>query len=360
MKDNYEKPKEIITGEAKEIGREVFAAEVKNNVVWKNAEVEMPFRLEKGKPANLGVFLIEHPEKGRKGLKVKALDEHFRSALLGRVVFQDKRGCLYRDVDIKGSGGLDRTLDTEIHVEPLRPHSRKEQRYETTWGILNWSYAENDRELSEFFTKEGLRTHRVLAIIRLDEVLNEEGRPISIQEARKKGYLKKDEEPVIAVRAFGTKARISEVGNSLLLKDAKKMVAQEFGISHEKFSDKEYAEWFAKMLGTQVGRIHRLGYYHRYLTHHNITLDCKIVDLDTVIKLPRREESRANEILNDDIANILNTIGFLNNKLKSPTNTHTLSNLFWQGYRQEVGEKFLQKNPTVAKFIGKENLKTTQ
>ncbi|MBI2639591.1 MAG: hypothetical protein HYW90_01715 [Candidatus Sungbacteria bacterium] len=351
MRDNFERPKEIITGEAKEAGQEIFAAEIKNEVVWQNKDVDMPFRLEEGKPTKLGVFLVEHPQKRREGLKVRAFNEHFRSALLGRVVFQDKEGRLYRDVDLKGMGGLDRRLEPKIRVEPLRPRRRSEQKYETTWGILNWGYAENDRELSEFFTKEGLRTHRVLAIIRLDEVLDERGRKISVTEAREKGYIKKNEEPVIAIRAFGTKARISEIKNEALLKDAEKMVAQEFGIDPKKFSDKEYAEWFAKTLGEQVGRIHRLGYYHRYLTIHNVTLDCRIVDLDTVIKLPRNKEQRGKELIKEDITAVLDTIDFFDSCLNHPAGKRILGNLFWQGYQQEVGEKFLSENPAIAKFI---------
>lgn len=365
MKDNYERPKELITGEAKEIGQEVFAAEVKNAVVWKNDEVEMPFRLEEGKPTRLGVFLVEHPEKGRRGLKVKAFDEHFRSALLGRVVFQDKEGRLYRDVDLKGSGGLVMDWEyqgnykkvKEVMIQPLKPGEAWRNPKKMTWGILDWGHAEKDRDLSEYFAKRELRTHRTLAIIRLDEILDEKSHAISIPEARKKGYVKKDEEPVIAVRAFGTKARISEAGDKQLLEDAQAMVAQELGRKPNEFSEKEYVEWFAETLGKQIARLHRLGYYHRYLTTHNITLDCRIVDFDSARKHPRRDDLRI-QGLKKDLEAILDTLEYLSDRIKDQINRHFLNNLFWKGYRQEIGEKFLQKTPAINELIGKENLGT--
>ena len=59
------------------------------------------------------------------------------------------------------------------------------------------------------------------------------------------------------------------------------MVSQELGYKRT-ITDKEYFEWFAKTLGENVGIMHRNGWTHRYLSSHNVTLDCRIVDLDSV------------------------------------------------------------------------------
>jgi hypothetical protein len=48
-------------------------------------------------------------------------------------------------------------------------------------------------------------------------------------------------------------------------------------------SDLEYLKWFAKTLGYNIGLMHKNGFEHHYIDGgHNVTLDCRIVDLDGI------------------------------------------------------------------------------
>ncbi len=293
--DMFEKKGDIITGmgniEETGLEKKLPAIEVKNEVVWMNDDVEMPFNFEEDKPSKVGVFLTPEPNGKDAIFHVKVMDNHFRSALLGKVIFKDKEGNLYRDVDIKGMGPIS---DANLMTGSIEAGSAKNiARGQTPWGFFDWGYAETDRDMSEFFIKQGLRTHRVLAIIRLDEIVVENGEKISVSKARKLGYIKYTTKPVIEVRAFGTKARIADANNQVLLEDAKHMVAQELEKTPYDFSKEDYIKWFAQTLGKQVAIIHNAGFTHEYLTSHNITLDCRIVDLDSVEKI------KTDKLLND-------------------------------------------------------------
>src|SRR3989338_5226864 len=289
--DKFEKKPGLITGLG-ETGNfdleKLPAVEVKNKVVWVNSDVEMPFNFEEDKPSKIGVFLTPEPNEQEPVFHVKVMDNHFRSALLGKVVFKDNEGNLYRDVDIKGMGPISppNSNDPFLMVESVEAGSaRNVAKGKTPCGFLDWGFAETDRDMSEFFIKQGLRTHRALAIIRLDEIVVENGEKISVSKARKLGYIKYTTEPVIEVRAFGTKARITDGDNQFLLEDAKRMVAKELGKDSNNFSNNDYIHWFSQTFGKQVAIIHNAGFIHGYLTDHNITLDCRIVDLDSVKKI---------------------------------------------------------------------------
>lgn len=301
--ERFEKaPGNLVTGIGVEVGEKLPAIEVKNEVVWVNDSVEMPFKFEEEKPSKIGVFLTSKPDERESVFRVKVMDNHFRSALLGKAVFKDKEGNLYRDVDIKGMGSIN---PLNLMVESLQADSaRKIPKGKTPWGFLDWGFAETDRDMSEFFIKQGLRTHRALAIIRLDEIVVEGGEKISVSKARKLGYIKHTTEPVIEVRAFGTKARITDGKNQVLFEDAKRMVAQELGTDPQNFSNDDYSNWFAQTLGRQVAIIHNAGFTHGYLTDHNITLDCRIVDLDSVKKIKTEKLLNKPEIRSDIIQTI--------------------------------------------------------
>ena len=60
----------------------------------------------------------------------------------------------------------------------------------------------------------------------------------------------------------------------------------------EHFSYAEYLKWFAKTLGTNVARMHKAGYSHRFLHSQNVTADCGIMDNDSVKELPQDWLSR--------------------------------------------------------------------
>ena len=297
--------------------REFFALfdKVDNKVIFTNDDVLFPLKMKEGEPSPLGIFAekvlsdrlkrAEQLSPEEKEKIVEVCEGHKRSALLARAIFRDKEDRLYRDIDVKGIGMIEwqwpegKGLGVEISSRLGEPSGGGRG------GLLDENLAFYDMQMSEEFYKAGIRTSRVLGIIRLNELIKD-GKRISLEEARKGGIIDKEFSPVISVRAFGTKARVDELinmpsgdieGRSLLLKDAQELVEQELG---KKFSStEEYLEWFAKTLGKNVGLCHKNHWAHGYLSGHNITLDCRIVDLDGVTK------SRDFDDFKEDIADAL-------------------------------------------------------
>lgn len=286
-------------------GREnlVVLSKVDNKVLEVNTNVFMPLKLEKGKPSPMGLFveamLRDESDTSLEGkFREEFWSSHHRSMLLGKAFFEDNEGRLYRDIDIKGMGFLaiqgayrgakpailvpGKTRYAEAFLAGVSPHG----------GLLDRDVAFYDYCVAEEFTQAGIRTHRGLAIIELRELIVN-GRRKSVNELKKYGLIDKDFYPVIEVRAFGTKARISD-RTPEQLEDAKRLVAQELGIEFN--SDEEYFKWFAQELGRNVGLMHKNGWLYTNWTDQNITLDCRIVDLDSVEALTdekhRQEDTR--------------------------------------------------------------------
>lgn len=299
--------------------RLLLFAPVANTVTVVNPDLSLPFSIEIGKSASIGIFaesaLNENPIDIPPGKRVlQRLPHHMRSALFLSEPFSDKDGGWYRDIDIKGVGylGLPTQLGESWIAIVSRPGQRKDKpdedgRYER-YGLLDKPTAYYDYEWEKKFTKAGVRTVKTVAITDLHELIV--GRKkISLDEAIKNGTIDPDFNPVIQARAFGTLARVrdlqdfhrlewveelakkhkEEIGISndmtnyqatsdMLLRDAKKLVAHELG--KETISDKEYLEWFARTLGENVAIIHKNGWQHNYLHDQNITLDCRIADFD--------------------------------------------------------------------------------
>lgn len=305
------------------------AVKVKNEVYWVNQEIEFPFKLEEGKECDLAL-MIDFFKKAEKTYPLETHVSHGRTGILGRVIFRDKQGRLYRDIDLKGIG----LKGGPPFEDPGRTAPE---------GLADLSDILEDKRMAEEFLEKGIRTYRYNAIIKLKEILGKEGLPISIEEAKKQGLIYKEREPVIGIRDWGTRMRIEDTYQRVYygspeVEDAKKLVTQEFGFDSKKFTTKSYLEWFAKTLGTQVGLIHRNGWYHEYLSRHNITLDCRIVDLDSVKKLPRdpiKREKRRSDDFNSASWRLINFLEFLNKKyLKG-----ILKKLFEESYQKALEEK---------------------
>lgn len=297
-----EESRELPIGEAKKLGelaREkwhehlLLFSEVKNRVLWVNPNVDIPVKLEKGESSPLGLFVEatfrESPEElpeGKHALEVWRM--HRRSALLGRVIFADDKGRCYRDIDLKGIGHVfSAGIRSAIVLEPSKPSSGV--------GLLDRDSAFYDRQVSEEFLLAGIRTHRVLATIELKELIVNQ-RKLSLREAIEEGIIDDNFHPVVELRAFGTKTRIIDIGptstkeeRELLFKDAKKLVSQELGYKKPMVPE-EYLNWFAKTLGVNVGLMHKNGWFHGNPTVYNITLDCRVVDLDSVTQLTNESE----------------------------------------------------------------------
>ena len=276
--------------------------EVDNEVIWTNPafEGQLPFKLEEYKRTNLGLFLS--PEGSADSKQVEIHEFHTRSAILGRVIFRDKDGSLYRDVDIKGLG----SSESRRQYKGLRYGG-----VNAVPGILDEASALKDQYFEEKLFEAGVRTPRTLALVRLREILTERSKPVSIGKAKKRNFFSRKKKalpqeinPVLSIRAFGTRMRVEDIwepenkNRLLYIKDAKELVASELKTEAKDFSDIKYLEWFSLTLGQNIGRMHRNNMAHNNLGTHNVTLDCRIVDFDTVSQL---NEKAAEQTIHDNL-----------------------------------------------------------
>lgn len=291
------------------------AIEIKNKVLWVNpAFKEAPFKLQKGKQTKLGMFftprVFDSQLREYKNLVIMPESSEGRSGMIGSVIFRDKEGRLYRDVDIKGAGAFSKSVLVEEYMVDNSQHDRYRDKDDEARGLLDFGYALHDKEYSEKFLKAGIRTHRILGILGLKEVIGPAGSKVPVKDAKMTGRLTQKIEPVIAVRAFGTKERIDYVmfpkserdqtqRHKAALQDAKMLVTQELGKNPDQFSNEQYLFWFAETLGVQIAKIRKLNLHHGYLSEHNITLDCRIVDLDSVTTVEEEiaEKKKTNHII---------------------------------------------------------------
>ena len=338
-------PEKIPIGKGKEL-IEVFKdylflfERVENEVLRVNPNVYLPLKLEEGRPSPLGLFLksamvsnISRVLPEYQKLEVWPGQEHRRTALLGRVIFKDKEGRPYRDIDLKGIG----------HIEKGKIQLPKiSERVGAVYGLREKEYAIEEYELAELLLSKGIRTNRILAIVELKDLIVG-GEKISLKEARKRGIIPRAFTPVIEIRGFGTCARIDDLitvelsmwergireslrklghlltptekeypldekrgeneksikRGKILLEDAIKLVSQELNRESSPLSPEEYLQWFAQTLGKNVGLMHREGFAHNNLITNNITLDCRIIDLDTVSGIPKSRNKRKKMIENE-------------------------------------------------------------
>ncbi len=277
------------------------AIEVANKVLWVNPDLDYPFfHIEEGKPTNLGMFLSHQSVRVEDRTEIKMHVEtetyHGRSALLGRVIFGEKKKeglprQLFRDVDIKGLGYVNYFHSHRPYVSDIELNEDEI----SSNGILSLKDAQKDVAMAETFRDFGIRTNRAIAIVALEEVVYD-GKKISIAKAKAKGLIAASVVPVLEIRAFGTHLRLidamgggfdpppkSVTKKELSIEDARLLVAQELGENPNNFNNFKYATWLAKIIGKNLGLMHKHGYIHKYLRQgHNITLDGCIVDFDSV------------------------------------------------------------------------------
>jgi hypothetical protein len=300
---------------------------VANEVIYVNpAFPRLPFLVTMGKPTNLGVFAGKLDTKIRSSPEGKTAEGsllHNRSLILGHVIFKDDTGQLYRDVDAKGVGYIALSNGT-LAARPIA----KGTSYQGMLGIFERSVAQMDASLAERFISLGIRTYRVIAIIKLKELVND-GKKYPIDEARALGIIPNKCEPVISIRAFGTRDRIADSDFEVpspfhkSIEDARLMVAQELQRKPQKFKEGEYFHWFVDTLAENVARMHKARLVNNCLTKHNITLDCRIVDLDSVTPGPEISIPDIRELLRkqhgyegqnpyvNDLKNAMKSIDFL-------------------------------------------------
>lgn len=284
--------------------RLLVCSPVKNKVALVNPEIDSGFDLREGKESSLPLFVrsaFPNLIKKKPGEQlVEGWKGHDRTTLYTRKKIKDKQGRKYRDIDFKGNGHV-RNGTVELPGGATRPGLF---RGPGLFGLLEIKEAFKEYEKSEEFLAAGIRTPRIVAIINLEEIIYG-GRKLSLEKARERGIIGQDFQPAILVRAFGTKARprdisegtgLSKETQKVILEDAKELVGEELGRGKiNPLTNAEYLDWFAETFGHNVGMVHREGWVHGLLSPHNVTLDVRICDLDTVEKIKNNKE-RLDEI----------------------------------------------------------------
>lgn len=158
-------------------------------------------------------------------------------------------------------------------------------------GLLDYTDAYHDALWAEQLYALGVRTHRTLGIIMLKELVTTEGIE-SVELLQQRQLLPAGFMPVVQVRAFGTELRVSDLTvkprfQEATLNDVYQLIGEELGIT---VSGENYLDWFAATLAKNMGRLHQAGLVHGSISAHNITLDCRLVDHDTMYR-PRQHAS---------------------------------------------------------------------
>jgi hypothetical protein len=160
--------------------------------------------------------------------------------------------------------------------------------------------------MTEAFYKAGIRTYRIVAIAVLKEIIVRDGKKsssqkkISINDAIQRDFIHGESEPVISVRAFGTKTRLGEELSKEDVEDAILLVAEELMRDPKKFSAVEYINWLAETIGKNIALMHNEDWVHNYLgLGHNITLDGRIVDLDSIELGAEQNPGKVREEISD-------------------------------------------------------------
>ena len=319
--------------------------EVGNTVIWANEAMKAPFDIRVGEPSPFGVLLALSGEPDATGFPGIPRQDHWRTLDVGQVYFEDTEHRLYRDVDIKGSGLLQPILSIPPSAEVgeagqwfAKPASGGQVSMDVR-GLLDRDDALHDADMAEQFTTLGIRTHRALAIVKLEELnVGTERIPIDQLKAEKK--LHPDFYPVVEARAFGVKTRTGDLFSirrspsvrgqeyierlrsmelSKLLSESQIAVAKrEIGdalafLEKEQgkaLSKEEYVHWFVSEMGRAIGIMHNAGYAHQWLHAQNVTLDARLTDFDSVYRLAdfdlnpeltpaEREEEKETLIYND-------------------------------------------------------------
>jgi hypothetical protein len=224
-------------------------------------------------------------------LSLKGPYRHSR-VLSFNILFMDRYGNKYKYLAFKGVGMPEKS---ELGKEHKRPVNLKQSvGGDNVLGLDRNINALGDWNYGNYFLRNGIHTTVPVALIRLRSILTKDGETKSIRQAVKDGDLPATREyegrqvkfvPYLSVKGFSEIMRIVDIRDS-----GYEAVASEFGLSVP-----EYTRLWTVEVARNMALMHNLGLAHGYITNHNITVDGRLVDLDSV------DEAVTIELLIEDL-----------------------------------------------------------
>jgi hypothetical protein len=272
-----------------------------NTVVDINPEFREQLGLSEGDSSSL-IQIFSSKEEA--GVLYGAEQFHYRVGNIDRTFVTDKNGLRWEDIDVKSPGRLEtngRIQDVSVQLVGWERQAASRSRQAKIWGGNDLESAHHSFEYQRILEDLGVRTYKSLFVTRLNEWFYKGKKvPVSeipvVQEHTPVPHLEDalPEEFVLAaeVRACRTKTRMQAVVDTMptlsarrkttlrAVDRARELVAEEQGLST--LSVEDYLDWFVFAHGRNIGRMHAGGLTHGFLHPGNITLDCRILDLDSM------------------------------------------------------------------------------
>ncbi|MEH7048623.1 hypothetical protein [Bacillus pseudomycoides] len=303
-----------------------YYVEFNNCLIHENMKI-----VNKNKNINLENFnslsLILVPEGFRENLQQGLLkDRHYRSIELTPEWRNDTFGNSYSARRIKGAGKYGSPNLNKKHTFM----NIKDDQTGFVLGLLDAETSERSFLISEILLKNTIEAELPEISFKLENIYFEDehgGDIIPLKEALFKANIPLEKiktDYVIQIDALGSNYRLQDIMTPLLFKNSFKtcqttLVAQvlkevidflnqEQHTNHLILNIENYINIFSKRLLINLGKLHSLNAIHGRLTPHNICMDGRLIDIDTIKGLIEINFNCNNELLQKDIDMLHSTL----------------------------------------------------
>ena len=288
------------------------AVSVKNTVIYVNRDLNTPsLKFDVGKPVDLACQVAMGERKNKPDRIIWVRPGHERSAIItANAQITDGDSTTYNYLDEKGIGNLEyieRTRKNQYHgyMKPVKSYPDRGYQ-DKTWGAATKTWIEKDLEMGNKLKKLNVRIVPLVAVAKIEEVVDPNGKIITIDEAKNSGYMAKETEPVVIFRAWITPYRLADVAYNpeieidysekdlerrRALQDMKNDTSIPADVRSSILDIMSYLSWLAGSIGGDLGKMHAHKMTHGSLRAlHNITLDGRFVDLDSMVENSDQEK----------------------------------------------------------------------
>lgn len=283
-----------------------FSIPVKNFVTHINPEFRDSMGLVEGQSSDL-VRLFTNTDES--GVLLGAEKGHNRVGNINNTFVTDAKGLRWEDLDIKAPGLVEVTHGSsgeELKIFPWQRFKETAVSEAKIWGGNDYRSARRSFEYQQILADLGVRTYKSLFVTKLAEwfykgkkvpigdipVVSKDAPVTMDSDALPAGY-----ELAAEVRACRTKTRMEAIiqlraptaNNKVKIRRevdrARALLYEEFegsDVGPRTDSIEDYLDWFVESHGRNLGLMHGAGLTHGYMHPGNITLDCRILDLDSM------------------------------------------------------------------------------